>query len=147
MASDSTRPVDQQRMETPQPRLWSGLIGFASFMLVLVGGFHVIGGFVALFEEDHYQVGSSDLIVSIDYNAWGIAHMALGALMCLAGSALFFRRAWGRVAAVLVASFSAITNLAFMSAAPVWYALMILMNILIIYAVTVRADGEPEYDY
>lgn len=146
MAHDTTRSVDQQ-MEAPPPRGWSGLVSFAAFMLMLVGGFHVIGGFVALFEEDHYQVGSSDLMISVDYNAWGWAHMALGALMVLAGVALFFRRTWGRVVAVVVASFSAITNLAFLSAAPVWYALMIVMDILIIYAVTAYGDREPEYDY
>ena len=146
MASDTTRSADQQ-MEEPPPRGWSGLVSFAAFMLILVGGFHVIGGFVALLEEDHYQVGSSNLMISMDYNAWGWAHIALGVVMGLAGAALFFRRSWGRVVAVLVASFSAITNLAFLSAAPVWYSLMIVMDILIIYAVTVYGDRQPEYDY
>ena len=146
MASDTTRPVDQQ-MDAPPPRGWSGLVSFAAFMLILVGGFHVIGGFVGLLEEDHYQVGSSNLMISMDYNAWGWIHISLGVLMGLAGAALFLRRSWGRVVAVLVAASSAITNLAFLSAAPVWYAMMIVMDILIIYAVTVYGDRQPDFDY
>jgi len=146
MANDTTRSADQQ-LDAPPPRGWTGLVSFAAFMLILVGGFHVIGGFVALLEEDHYQVGSSALMISVEYNTWGWVHITLGVLMGLAGAALFLRRSWGRVVAVLVAAFSAITNLAFLSAAPVWYSLMIVMDILIIYAVTVYGGREPDYDY
>ena len=128
-------------------RLWSGMIAFASMMLLLVGGFHVIGGFVALLEDNQYEVGASELMISVNYKVWGVVHMTLGVTMVLAGVSLFYRRTWARVVAVVVSSISAITNLAFLSAAPIWYALMILIDILIIYAVTVRADSEPDYDY
>ncbi|MGZ8744985.1 MAG: DUF7144 family membrane protein [Nocardioides sp.] len=147
MARDTSQETDHQQSEESRTRLWSGMISFAAFMMLMVGGFHVVGGFVALFEEDQYQVGSTDLLVSVDYNAWGIAHMALGVGMMLAASALFFRKTWGRVVAVVLASVGAITNLAFLSAAPLWYALMIGIDVLIIYAVTVHPDSEPEYDY
>ena len=50
---------------------WHGLITFAVCVLVLVGVFHVIGGFVALFEDDVYAVDSSDLVVTVDYNGGG----------------------------------------------------------------------------
>ena len=125
-------------------RGWHGLITFAVCVLVLVGVFHVIGGFVALFEDDVYAVGSSDLVVSVDYNAWGIAHMALGVGMVLAAAALFWGKTWGRIVAVAVVMLSAITNLVFLAANPVWYTLMIALDILIIYAITVYG-GDREY--
>ena len=125
-------------------RGWHGLIAFATCVLVLVGAFHIIGGFVALFEDDVYAVSSTDLVVSVDYNRWGFAHMALGALMVLAAAALFWGKTWGRVVTVVIVMLSAITNLAFLSAAPVWYSLMIALDILIIYAVTVHG-GNREY--
>ena len=125
-------------------RGWHGLIAFATCVLVLVGVFHVIGGFVALFEDDVYSVPSQDLVVSVDYNRWGLAHMALGVLMVLAAAALFWGKTWGRVVTVVVAMISAITNLTFLSAAPVWYSIMIVLDILIIYAVTVYG-GNREY--
>ncbi len=123
---------------------WHGLITFAVCVLVLVGVFHVIGGFVALFEDDVYAVGSSDLVVSVDYNVFGIAHMALGVGMVLAAAALFWGKAWGRIVAVAVVMLSAITNLVFLAANPVWYTLMIALDILIIYAITVYG-GDREY--
>ena len=39
---------------------------------------------------------------------------------------------------------SAITNLAFLAANPVWYTLMIALDILIIYAITMYG-GDREY--
>jgi hypothetical protein len=146
MTRHTTEP-DLDSSEAPRARLWSGMIAFASMMLILVGGFHVLGGFVALFEDNQYEVGSSELLVSANYKVWGVVHMAIGVTMVLAGVGLFYRRTWARVVAVVVSTVSAITNLAFLDAAPVWYALMILIDILIIYAVTVHSDSEPEYDY
>lgn len=147
MTRDTAEPDALESSEVPRARLWSGIIAFASMMLLLEGGFHVIGGFVALLEDNQYEVGSSELLISANYKVWGVVHMVLGVTMCLAGVSLFARRTWARVVAVVVSSISALTNLAFLSAAPVWFALMILIDILIIYAVTVRADAEPEYDY
>lgn len=128
-------------------RLWSGMIAFASFMLLLAGGFHVIGGFVALLEDDHYNVDSDELMVTLSYGTWSVLHMALGVGMFLAGAALFFRKSWARVVAVVVAALSALNNLVFLSAAPGWFGLMILLDILIIYAVTVHYDDELEFEY
>lgn len=144
MATPSTAP-SQQQDEDREPRFWSGMIAFAAFMFLLVGGFHFIGGLVAMLEDDQYLVGESDLLVQTDYRVWGIAHMTIAVAMWLTGYGLFFRRTWARVVAVVVASVSALTNLAFMSANPWWFTLMILIDILVIYAVTVH--GEPEDGY
>jgi hypothetical protein len=134
---------DQQDVESGS-RLSYGLIGFATIMLGLQGGFHLIGGFVALFEEDSYEVGTHDLMVTVSYTAWGLAHMALGVAMFLAAYALFWGRTWGRVVAVVVALSSACTNLAFLSANPVWFGLMITLDVLVIYAVTMHGGDERE---
>jgi len=143
MVQDTTTPAGETGS-----RFMRGMLGFASIMLMLNGGFHVVGGFVALLEKDYYQVGSSELVVSVSYTAWGIAHMALGTVVFLAGVALFYRQPWARVVAVIVAAFSALTNLTFLSAAPVWFALMIVLDVIVIYAATVHFDDEqPEIDY
>ena len=64
-------------------------------MLLLVGAFKLIGGFVALFEDDQYLVGERDLLVTVSYTWFGIAHMALGVLMIIASYGLFWGRTWG----------------------------------------------------
>jgi hypothetical protein len=144
VVNHSTAADDQQDAER-EPRLWYGLIAFATFMLVLQGAFHVVGGFVALFEDDSYLVGEQDLIVTVDYTVWGIAHMALGVGMCLAAYALFWGKTWGRIVAVVLALTSAITNLAFLAASPFWYGLMIALDVLVIYAVTTHGGTERNF--
>jgi hypothetical protein len=144
MATPSTTPRQQQD-DDPEPRFWSGMIAFAAFMFLLIGGFHFIGGLVAMLEDDQYLVGESDLLVQTNFRAWGVAHMAIAVAMWLTGYGLFFRRTWARVVAVVVASVSALTNLAFLSANPWWFTLMIVLDILVIYAVVVHGDPEDGF--
>ncbi len=140
-----SKAPDAQQDEEQEPRFWNGIIAFAAFMLVMQGGFHLVGGFVALFEDDQYLVGEQDLVVSVDYTAWGIAHMALAVGMFLTAYALFWRKTWARIVAVVIALVSALTNLAFLSSYPIWFSLMIVVDVLVIYAVTVHGGRDPEY--
>ena len=95
MTSDTTRSNPQDAFDEPASRLWTGMMGFASIMLVLIGGFHVLGGFIALLENRVYDADATDLLLFQSYAGWGIAHMALGTLALLTGvgfvtSAYFF---------------------------------------------------------
>jgi hypothetical protein len=140
MTYDTTR----QAVDAPESHLWTGMMGFGSFMLLLIGGFHVLGGFIAVLEDRYYEVSSSQLLIAVDYTWWGIAHMALGVFAFLTGIALFYRKSWSRAATMVVASLSAVTNLTFLSAAPGWYGLLIALDFLVIFAVAVHFDDEPE---
>ncbi|HSF36392.1 MAG TPA: hypothetical protein VLA70_09775 [Nocardioides sp.] len=144
MTSDTTRSNRQDAYDEPASRLWTGMMGFASIMLVLIGGFHVLGGFIALLENRVYDADASELLLFQSYAGWGIAHMALGTFAFLTGIALFYRRPWSRVATIVIASFSAVTNLAFLSASPGWYGMLIVLDVLVIYAVTVHFEDERE---
>jgi hypothetical protein len=140
-----TPTADSHEDSDREPRGWYGMIAFATFVLLLLGVFHVIGGFVSLFEDEVYSVPSDGLVVTVDYTLWGLAHMALGVGMVFAAYALFWGRTWGRVVAVVMAMVGAVTNLAFLEAAPVWYTVMIVLDILVIYAVTVHGGDRGEY--
>jgi len=144
MTSDTTRSHRHEADDAPSSPLWTGMLGFASIMLLLLGGFHVLGGFIALLENRVYDVDASELLLFRSYAGWGIAHMAIGTAAFLTGIALFYRRPWSRIATIVIASVSAVTNLAFLSAAPVWYGLQIVLDILVIYAVTVHFDDERD---
>ena len=71
--------------------------------------------------------------------------MAYAVGMIFTSYGLFWRKTWARVAAVVVALLSAISNLAFLAAYPIWYGLMIGLDILVIYAVTVHGGKDPDY--
>jgi hypothetical protein len=136
--SDPNAAQPTHRRGEPEPTGWTGWIGFAAVMMVLLGSFHAIQGLVALFKDDYYLVSDRGLTVHVDYTAWGWTHLILGIVIALAGISLFTGRMWARIVAVLVAMLSAIVNIGFLAAYPVWSTIMIALDILIIWAVMVH---------
>lgn len=120
---------------------WVGWIVFAAVILMLVGTFHVIQGLVALFKDDYYAVSSSGLILSVSYTAWGWIHVVGGVIAIAAGVSLFSGKMWARIFGTAMACVSAIVNVGFLAAHPVWAALVILMDIAIIMALTVHGSA------
>lgn len=117
---------------------WVGWVGFASFMLVLTGFFSLVAGFVALFKDTVYIHGATGTVWVLDYTQWGWIHVALGLLALLAAASLAKGNMYGRIFAVLLALVSAVANMAFVPEYPVWSILVIAVDVLVIYAVTVH---------
>ncbi len=115
---------------------WVGWVGFASFMLMLGGFFSVVSGFVAMFK--HTAVFTGTGIYLLDHTQWGLVHLLVGLLAMLAASSLARGGAYGRIVAVLVALSSAVLHLAFMPIYPFWSAAIIVVDVLVIFAVTVH---------
>ena len=139
-------PVDHRRTgRAPSKGVgWYGWIAFAGTMMLMLGSFHVFAGLVALFEEDYFLVTQSGLVISADFTTWGWTHLILGAVVAVAGGALFSGATWARVVCVVIALLSSIVNLAFLSAYPLWSGIMIAVDILVIYAVTAHGDTAVE---
>jgi len=117
---------------------WVGWIVFAAVMMMMMGGFHALSGLVALFQDDYYVTAPSGLVVNVDYTAWGWTHLILGAVVFLAGLALLAGQMWARVVGVLLAALSAFVNMVFLPAYPLWSIVIITVDILVIYALTVH---------
>jgi hypothetical protein len=117
---------------------WVGWISFASTILILLGSFHIIQGLVALFRDEYYLVGRSGLTVHVDYTTWGWVHLVLGVVVAAAGAGLLVAQMWARVVGVLAALCSAVVNLAFMAAYPLWSVVVIAVDVLVIWAITVH---------
>jgi hypothetical protein len=117
---------------------WTGWVGFAAIMLVLAGFFQGIAGLVALFKDEVFVVPKSGLVVSVDYTTWGWVHLGIAALLLIAGASLFSGNMYGRIVGVLVAMLSAVVNLVFIAAYPVWSVLIIAVDIFVIYAIVVH---------
>ena len=140
MAADAPRSVRRERTG------WYGWVVFAGTMMLMLGSFHAVAGLVALFKDEYFLVGKSGLVVNVDYTTWGWVHIVFGVLVAAAGVALYVGATWARVVAVGVALLSALLNIAFLSAYPVWSAIMIALDILVIYAVTAHgAEGSDDY--
>ncbi|MDZ5662172.1 hypothetical protein HN031_15690 [Nocardioides sp. zg-1308] len=124
---------------------WYGWVVFAGVMMMMLGAFHAMAGLVALFKDDYFLVTERGLVVTTDYTTWGWVHLLLGVLLAVAGGALLTGATWARVVAVVVAMTSAVVNLAFLAAYPLWSAIMIAVDVLIIYAVTARRGSYAEW--
>jgi hypothetical protein len=105
-------------------------------MLMLMGAFHAIAGITALVRSGYYAVPSADLLVSVDYVGWGWTHIGLGVLAWVAAFGLLTGRMWARVTAVALAGLSAVVNMAFIEAYPLWSLTLIVLNVIVIYAIT-----------
>ena len=120
------------------PTAWVGWILFAGMMLILVGTFQFIAGLVAVFNDDYYLVASKQLVVHMDYTAWGWVHMGIGVASMAAGYGVMSGKTWARVYAIVFAMVAAVANLAFLSAYPFWGVLFITLDVLVIWALTVH---------
>ncbi|TNC29135.1 DUF7144 family membrane protein [Amycolatopsis alkalitolerans] len=114
---------------------WTGWVAFGGIMLVLLGLFHAVEGLVSVFDDGYYLVGSSGLVVNVDYTVWGWVHLALGVLTVIVGIGLLTGNTAARVGGVILAGISAIVNLGFVAAYPVWSILVIALDVIVIYAI------------
>jgi hypothetical protein len=137
MTRANTRP------RTPSTA-WVGWVWFAAVMLIMNGAFSALYGLVALFDDKYYGVTPNGLLV-FDITGWGWALLIFGIVSVLAGSALLSGATWARVVAVVVAAINAIGHMAFASAYPVWALIVIVIDVLVIWAVI--AHGEEIRDW
>lgn len=121
-----------------EPTLWVGWIVFGSMMMMLLGAFHAFQGVIALVQSEYYLVGRNGLVISVDYTAWGWSHLVLGVVVAATGVAVLYGQTWARVTGVVIAMASALVNLAFLAAYPLWSLMMIALDVLVIWALTVH---------
>ena len=117
---------------------WVGWVVFAGLMLIMLGSFQVIQGLVAIFDRGYYLVGPEGLVVNVDYTAWGWLHVGIGVIALAAGLGLMVGNMFARVVGVIVAIVSAVVNLAFIAAYPVWSTILIAVDVIVIYAIVVH---------
>jgi hypothetical protein len=120
---------------------------FAVVMLVLAGGFQIINGLIALFRSGTYLVGSSGLVVDVDYETWGWVHLGLGLLAVVAGVGLMGGHLWARILGVTFAVLSAIAYLAFIPAFPALCLVVIAVDMLVIFAISVHGGELKDAGY
>lgn len=124
---------------------WVGWVYFAAFMLIFAGIFQLISGMTALLNQTFYAISSSTIVV-FDITTWGWIHLTLGLLLVCTGIALFSGSGWARAIAVIIASLNLIAQFAFIGTYPIWSIIIMLIDLLIIYALTVHGGELREYE-
>ena len=119
---------------------WAGWVRFAAFLMILNGALQALQGFAALVNPDYYRVTSSGLAVSIDYGAWGWIHLTIGVALFASGMGVLSGNLLARIVGVVFVGINALTALVFIEAAPGWGIIMITLDVVVIYSLTVHGS-------
>jgi len=119
-----------------RPSGWAvGGLVFAGSIMVTAGIFQAIAGLTAILNDTFFVVGNN-YAFRLDVTTWGWIHLGLSVLVAIAGAALFARRTWAAISAIVIAILSAFENFLFLPYYPFWSLLVIALDIWVIWAVT-----------
>ncbi|HEX6326199.1 MAG TPA: hypothetical protein VFZ72_06485 [Jiangellaceae bacterium] len=118
---------------------WVGWIWFAGLALILVGGFNVIHGLIAVF-EDEVLVAAGETLAVLDLTAWGWVHAIAGTLQIVVGLTLFTGARLARIVAIILVMLNAVAQLAALNAQPTWALIIISLDVVILWALVVHGE-------
>jgi hypothetical protein len=111
---------------------WASLVVFAGMLLAVAGGFTLIQAIYAL--TGHLFAAADGDPLVLDLTTWGWLHLVLGALQLLVGLAVLQGATWARVTAAVVVGLSAVSHVLLLPTYPVWSALLIGLDVLVVWA-------------
>jgi len=114
-----------------------GVSVFAGTLMVLIGILHAIQGVVALVNDTFFVVGAK-WTFSFDVTTWGWIHLLVGIVVAFAGFFVFRGAVWARTVGVLLAVVSAVANFTWLPYYPVWALVVIALDVLVIWALTIH---------
>lgn len=129
---DTRGPVGGQR---------SGWIAFAGVMMVVLGCLDVIWGLAAIVNDEVVVIGGHGALI-FDLTTWGWIQLIVGAVVGLTGLGLLSGNEVARVTGVFLLAINAVLQIVWFPAAPLWAFLMIVLDVVIIYQLTVNWSEE-----
>lgn len=154
MTEQQTRTAEG-RGSVPKPRSQYGgaiqgsgagmdWVRFGGVMMAVLGGFGVIEGLAALFSPTYFvTVGGA--VLALDLTAWGFLHIIIGALVLATGLSLLVNApGWARAVGVGLVAINMIVQLAWLPAFPIWSILLLVIDVLIIYALIATWNAQTE---
>ena len=120
-------------------------IAYAGLMMIMGGIAQVVQGLVALFDDSFFAV-PTNYAFAMDPTVWGWIHIVVGLLVTAAGFYLFFGKLWARLVGIATAALGVIANFAFVPYYPVWSVLIIVFDLLVIWALACHGGEMAEAD-
>jgi uncharacterized membrane protein len=118
-----------------------GAVLAAGLILCLVGAFHVVLAFIGINNDDE-AFAAAHYSYDMSLSTWGWIHLVIGLLAIVCGVGVLMGRSWAYVAALVVAFLSAVGNFAFLPQAPIWSALVIGFDVIVMWALVVELNEE-----
>jgi len=123
----------------PPSNKTSGWVIFAGIFAALASVGNLLFGLTLLFNSDWVVLGRN-AVISFDLTTIGVTFLIFGLLQLFIALGLFSGDLWARVLGIVWAALNLFAQMAFMSVYPQWSWLLIVINGLIIYGLTVHGD-------
>ncbi len=128
-------------------RTWSGWVGFAALMLMVIGSLDFFEGLIAVIRKGYYVAGPNQIIL-VNTTTWGWVTMLLGVVLFLVGLGLASGSGAARWTAIVLLVLNLLEQLAWLgnTAYPLWTLTIIGLEVVVLYALTARwhdAVAEP----
>ncbi|WP_030018559.1 DUF7144 family membrane protein [Streptomyces monomycini] len=149
MAEQTSAGQSRQGAPAPEPRIRPVALGgvvFAVCVLALVGAYHVIAGLAAILDHNFYRA-QENYAYDFSINGWGWLQLLSGLVVLAAAFHLFNGRAWARAVGIGVAAVSALENFFFTPYYPVWSAIIIALDVLVIWSLATYGHQEAHKVY
>jgi hypothetical protein len=134
MATQTRRRPEAQRTAKDPNKGW---IAFAGIYLGLAGLFNLIWGLTALANKEYFV---EDGLVWSSLQTWGWIAVLVAAAQIVTGIMVFSRRMGGLILALVLAMCGMLVSFLTIGAYPIWSAVAIVCNALVLWAVTVHGD-------
>jgi len=119
---------------------WVGWVWFAAFSILAVGLFNIVAGLAAAFSPNNVLSWTNNGVAVVDVSTWGWVHIILGALLVAAALALFSGAGWARVVAIILVVLNLIAQFVSLQTTPFWSLVIIVVDLVILWALTVHGD-------
>jgi hypothetical protein len=118
----------------------NGWIGFAGFVMIIDGFFGIFEGLNAVYRSTFYTPDPNALF-NLSMHTLGWTHLLFSALILIAGFAVLLEKSWGKTLGIFFALLSSLAYMAFIPYYSVWSILIIVIDILVIYALIVPDES------
>lgn len=123
-----------------EPEKGYGWVVFASVMMVVAGIGNFVWGIAAVARESFFE----NKLLFANLTFWGIVFMILGVILTVAGFAVLNKVTWAAMFAIIWCTLSIIFYLFVIWAYPVFSVVVIAVDVLVIYGLSVYALPKPE---
>jgi hypothetical protein len=117
----------------------AGVVTFAGVLFLVAAAFNIVDGLVALADPGHLFVTEDEVIIT-NYNAFGVVLLVIAGFQLLIGAGILALQRWAQVVGIIVTIVAAVVHLAYFKHYPAWAVIMLFLDGVIIYALTVYSD-------
>jgi hypothetical protein len=118
---------------------WTGWIGFAAVMMMIIGGITFFEGLVAVIRDEYYVVAGKQVLL-FDLTGWGWIMLFWGIILFVAGLGLAAKSGWARWFTIVAVSLNLLAQLGFLGNTqyPLWTLTVIALEVVVLFALTAR---------